>query len=682
MASSASLSLFPPRTTSVPRKSSLKRPHAPAESSTPGELKGVAFQVTAAAQSPPRVQPAVDRVKHVQRPELVSGGAISESTSEGVLRRRDGRRRSRPLSLAGNIVASEGHAFPPAVEDELSPLPENTSFGSRSPPKRIASPQLNRPNVPRNISTEAQPDTDINDQGRDVDGGDRLSPLPENTRFKTALTGPSEYPAPLTVRTRTPSPAPSNSTIGSHHQGYPLAPSSSTTTTGLARSNSVATSLPAYSPPASAPPPRSIFPTYDPSRPLTDQAYYPTARPQVPVLPSEKVSKLGSTVPRPDPQRFDSAVGLVEGYEHIPAATRSDLDAIWNASTGHFPVAGRKVQLQLQQPRSDSMSLAIGLSADETLYSVEKALPATSFKVNQPWTELSVERHSIHDEATVPVAQLVIPDAVASKIDKDKMALTIFPQIAAIQALEAASNSPQAAEIAAFDPTAKSPAAARLAQDVVAETRRRHSCELVRTRRKRDSLGSVTATYSLEHPSLGTFAITITKSTAGRHVRDPRAKISLHHPSATAAAIAADTLVLAFLDFARDACVLDTPGLLALDSHYIIDTAISALLAVAFIENGVLMTEMVTFDPPPKTPARMDNGKSSSTKLKKQRRKSSMFRKAREDLVGEQVELPALTQGALALLSVSLRGAIALLETGVKLTASAIVGVSHLAQKL
>lgn len=80
---------------------------------------------------------------------------------------------------------------------------------------------------------------------------------------------------------------------------------------------------------------------------------------------------------------------------------------------------------------------------------------------------------------------------------------------------------------------------------------------------------------------------------------DHKAKISLHHPRATQAALAAQTLALLTLDFGAGVCVLDTPGLLALDEPYMLDVAISAVLAVAVLENELCVKEMVEFEPPP-----------------------------------------------------------------------------------
>ncbi len=151
--------------------------------------------------------------------------------------------------------------------------------------------------------------------------------------------------------------------------------------------------------------------------------------------------------------------------------------------------------------------------------------------------------------------------------------------------------------------------------------------------------------------------------------REPRAKISIHHPSATPAAIAADTLVLAFLDFSRDACVLDLPALLALDSLYIIDTTITALFAVAAIENSLLQSETMTFDPPPKQASHSEQ-KSSQLKRKKSerwaKRSSRVIDKVQAELIGQPADVGAPVQGAIKFIGFSLKTAAYVLDAGVR----------------
>ena len=145
------------------------------------------------------------------------------------------------------------------------------------------------------------------------------------------------------------------------------------------------------------------------------------------------------------------------------------------------------------------------------------------------------------------VTQLTVDCTTTPEAKSDTHITTIFPQVAAYQAVRSAANSPEAVAIATFDPSATSPEAARLAQDAVAFAQQRYGCDLSRTTRKRDSLGAVIASYNLDHPVLGTMVISVSKSYKSATSREPRAKIGIHHPSATPATIAAETLVLSLI---------------------------------------------------------------------------------------------------------------------------------------
>ncbi|KAK3715881.1 hypothetical protein LTR37_006864 [Vermiconidia calcicola] len=636
-----------------PRKSSLKK-SKPTEvmRGAPGELQRVSVQIYTKPNLPPLiVEPAKNHIKHSLFCEPLS--ADQSTPNRGIPRRRySNRRRSSRASSMTSTSPLIDLITPDSDVGRILPSPVHERPGLSVPPKA----KLQRLNVPSSISTQPPTDLDL----LTSPGGDTVSPLPDKTRFSNVSPRLAEFPTTQSLRSVSPT---------------------------LARSNSTGTVVPPYSPP----PMKSMFPEYDPTRPLQEQHYYPTARSPTPTLPNEKISKLGGPVEQVQTlQRLDSGVALVEGYEHIPRANSDDLLAIWNASCGIFPVPGRKVQLGLLQPRDQGTSLAVGTAQGEKLYSMDKAcVPASSRQSKTP-KQLFIKKHRPQDQTAPPspVAQLALPEADKSNKDRESDVVSIFPQMAAVNAIANVANSPVAASIAYFDPAAKSPEAARLAQDAVAEAQNRHRCELIRTTRKRDSLGAVTATYRLEHPFLGSFAITVTKSTVGRHPRDPRAKISLHHPSATPAAVSAETLVLAFLDFSRDACVIDTPGLLALEGSYIIDTVICALLAVAVIENDAIKAETLTFDAPPKTPlprpkqnSRTNSRQSSSSGQSKSSSRWSRRDRKKEKFEGEQVDLPIVTRGTLALLGFSFKTAVWVLEAGVKVTAGVVVGISRLASK-
>jgi hypothetical protein len=395
---------------------------------------------------------------------------------------------------------------------------------------------------------------------------------------------------------------------------------------------------------------------------------------------SDKTSKIASPVERHHLKKHDSAVGLINGYEHIPAAGHADLEAVYKASCEDFPCEGRKIQFGLHQP-ANGIALAIGTSPEDLLYSMatEEQPASTSSPAPKLFT---VRKYSPTFPSSSQVAQLTVPEHISGNTPDKDHSTTIFPQAAALAAIASISNSPQARSIATFDPTASSPEAARMAQDAVAVAFSRYCCDLVQRSRHADALGAVTAHYDLRHPMLGTCAVTVTKSHAPGSMTGPRAKISFHHPSATPAAVEADTLNLAFLDFANDACVLDIPGLLALDTRWVVDTVLTALLAVAVIENDALVKEITTFAAPPKTPVGSAKGKKSlrTTGEERKRLKRSESRREKKDkavTVKDEDDLPGLARATIKVAGFGIKAAVWVVGTGVKVGVKVVVGVGR-----
>ena len=676
MPAPSQLHLFPSTSTKppMPRKSSLKKPKSADElRDRAGGVKGIAFRVSSpmGQNSSPENQQVDDQLDH----------SLFCSSSQAYMRAVDHAASVRSDS-ASAASATSGHASKTdnwsttnssqtnddeSQGDVLAPLPENRNFGKPpSSPKRHPASQLQRANIPAHVST----DVVSNAEAGASPNGDKPCPLPTRDQLMRSPVR-SEYPPSLSVRSGSPTPV---------------------------QSSSASTAKPPQSPPGYTSPMRSMFPVYDHSRPLHQQNYYPFEATQTPTLPREKVSNMSSSEvkQRPSFDRVDSAVAVVDGYEHIPIGDLDDLQEVWKASVGQFPVAGRKVQFGLLQPHGPGTSLAIGVSESQVLYSMSKETLSASDRASTATEVLAVKKHNPKAPSTTPVAQLALPRPSRSNEERERFAVGIFPQMAAVAAIDAVSNSPAASSIASFDPEASSPEARLLAEDAVAQAHLRYGCDLVRTARKRDSLGAITACYQLQHPSLGGFAVTVSKSTAGgRHARDPRAKISLHHPSATSAAVAAETLVLASLDFARQAFVLDTPGLLALEGPHVLDTVLCALVAVAIVENDALVAETVTFDPPPRSstssalagkgkrkgkraslvPASGDGGAAGVAAPRNWMGRRKKVKKEEAD------KLPLATEAALGLLGFGFKSTVWVLETGFKVTAGAILGVTHLARK-
>jgi hypothetical protein len=346
-------------------------------------------------------------------------------------------------------------------------------------------------------------------------------------------------------------------------------------------------------------------------------------------------------------------VNVTNGYEGIPVATAADLLTIWHASTTSSPPTGRKVQLRLNQPPGPNMSLTLG-TEDTILYTMQASHSNAQHDPNEAPADLNIVKSCPSSTLPMPVSQLSLPPNSA-KPTATTPPTTLFPHQAALDAIQTAATTPLAAAIAATDPTGSSPAAARLAQNAVAQAQRQHTATIRRSARHR-SAG--TAEYTLSHSSLGAIAITV--SPAGR---EHKAKILLHHPRATPAAVSSRTLALLTLDFAAGVCILDTPSLLALDEPYILDVAVSAVLAVAVLENEICAREMVEFEPPPTiTTYALESGLKSASvgrKAKRVEKKKRALESGKErGLVRETVGLVGLgVKGAVWLMGAGLKAA-------------------------
>lgn len=645
--SSAPLQLFPSPSASrpPPSKSSMKKPRSNTPSPAHEDLVGIALQISTKPQIATRVQPADRKIKHITiTPRSSTIQVDAKPSNLGSPRRQLRTRRSSALSTETMPHVSE----PLLEDDQLSPLPINTSFTPSTPPRiRTPTGRLQRTAVPKEITTTVE----SNEEHVHAEG-DQLSPLPSKEFFRPP-TPPNltEYPSPSSFRS-----------AGST----------------LVRSNSGATQ---QTPSSATPAPqmRSMFPQYDHSKPLSRQQYHPCPSSALSPVTRPHFSK---RVSRPTLKREDSGVALMDEYQSVPKATTADMLGIWHASTAPSRPSGRKVQLELNQPTGQGMSLAIG-TAGSSLYHMEATEHKASPKGGQ-LKQLAIKKTCPETQIASPVAQLSLNDA--SKVTGTDTLTAISPHQAAVDAIHIVANTPAACEIAYFDPVGKSPEAARLAQDAVGEAHRRHTCELSRTTRRRDSFGAVTASYQLQHPSLVSLAITVSKATSSAAPNDPKAKITLHHPSATEAAVAAENLALLSLDFATNACILDTPGLLALDEPYLLDTVISAVFAVAVIENDQVVRDVMSFAPPPKTPFAPTATKKRPSRsfssvaigmedknTKKGRWYRPSSRKSKKAVAKHaDDDLPALAHGALTVVSLGVRSAIWLLDAGLKVGAGAV----------
>ncbi|RMY95094.1 hypothetical protein D0862_08828 [Hortaea werneckii] len=637
--SSAPFSLFPaPPRQASPRKSELKEGNNSKQLPPALELKGLALQVTA-VPSPPKVYPAGEHIKHSL---FCNGPADSTKTTQRSYRHTRARQ-----GTEASTKRTHRKDLPLNVqEDELSPLPINTQFNSCSP-SRHPGKRLQQRCIPRNLSTQALSDPEETKESDD----DCLSPLPEKTRFTPVSPKSSEYPTPVSERSDSTWPSTSSSPWNKQ------APHS----------------------PDHVQPMRSMFPQYDPSKPLDRQHYFPSIA--VPPMPTGKVSKEASPLERSTLHRFDSAVGLDNDRCDVPTADANDVMAIWSASNDMAPRSPRKIQLSVcQNVQSDAIT--IEAFPNQPIFSVDKALPQSPSQTSKAAKQLSVEKHDPRDGSAVQVAQLVLPEIKARDDKATEDTLVIFPQAAALSALEAAANSPAAQEIATFDPSARSPEATRLAQDAVAEAQRRYGCHLSRKINKRDSLGAQTTAYTLEHSALGSLTVTINSSGKQHEFKALGRRICVHHPTATPAAIAAETLVLASLDCSQQTCVLDVTGILALNCRYLVDTVMATLLAVASMEMGKSTGETPTFAPPPKSPfgekkrGRNKRAGKASDSRKWYKRSSKAINHVQKELVGQPADVGAPVQAAVTILGFTAKSAVFVLEAAVKVTAGAVKRVA------
>ncbi|KAK8172148.1 hypothetical protein BKA80DRAFT_262188 [Phyllosticta citrichinensis] len=109
------------------------------------------------------------------------------------------------------------------------------------------------------------------------------------------------------------------------------------------------------------------------------------------------------------------------------------------------------------------------------------------------------------------------PHRTSSDVDiQDTSAVhitNIHSKLAALSALEAAANSPEASSIALVDPTASSPAAAQLAATAVAESESKYGCQLffcpISEKLMEPYETNKSATYELRHPQVGALPVVV-----------------------------------------------------------------------------------------------------------------------------------------------------------------------------
>ncbi|OAL00449.1 hypothetical protein IQ06DRAFT_293777 [Phaeosphaeriaceae sp. SRC1lsM3a] len=290
----------------------------------------------------------------------------------------------------------------------------------------------------------------------------------------------------------------------------------------LVRANSTATRVRSMSPQQDVPM-RSMFPVYDPALPLRNQSYQPPqaspshiARTQISrspyatdfYVPHSNVRTSSSTTAPAPPRPFFTPSHL--------------LDNLWLATNGQEEAAVQIYTLRMHRATAANPTITFGTTPSLPFYSLAQSNLANGHDVPSIMNELLIQRHHPTQPRVLPVAHLDViapPSLDAGMFNPQQQETTtlltsIYPKLAALQALDAAANSPAASHIALADPGAQSPAAQRLAEDVLAGAAQRECCALAWTKDDPRSQANPWAqhipsegSYQLHHPTLGMFPI-------------------------------------------------------------------------------------------------------------------------------------------------------------------------------
>ncbi|KAH7400728.1 hypothetical protein DE146DRAFT_653729 [Phaeosphaeria sp. MPI-PUGE-AT-0046c] len=290
----------------------------------------------------------------------------------------------------------------------------------------------------------------------------------------------------------------------------------------LVRANSTATRVRSMSPQQDVPM-RSMFPVYDPTLALRNQSYQP---------PLASPSHIARTQISRSPYATDfyvphSNVGT-SSSNTAPAPPRPFftpshlLDNLWLATNGQEEPAVQIYTMRMHRATAANPTITFGTTPSLPFYSLAQSNMANGHDVPSIMNELLIQRHHPTQPRVLPVAHLdlIAPPSLDAGMfnpqqqETTTLLTTIYPKLAALQALDAAANSPAASHIALADPGAQSPAAQRLAEDVLAGAAQRECCALAWARDDPQSQANPWAqhipsegSYQLHHPTLGTFPI-------------------------------------------------------------------------------------------------------------------------------------------------------------------------------
>ncbi|KAJ8105265.1 hypothetical protein OPT61_g10284 [Boeremia exigua] len=268
---------------------------------------------------------------------------------------------------------------------------------------------------------------------------------------------------------------------------------------------------------------RSMFPTYNPNLSLSQQAYKPTQASPTHLqtsrspyssetyVPHSNTSSRSTMTAKPPPKTFFTPSHL--------------LDNLWVAANGQEEPAVQIYTLKMHRATLANPTITFGTTPSLPFYSLATTnLAGEDAPVQSIINELLIQRHHPTQPRVLPIAQLDLispPSMDSMAFDPQQQETTtlltsVYPKLAALQALDAAANSPAASRIALVDPGAQSPAAQRLAEDVLAGAAHRECCTLLWTRDDPKQQANPWAqhipsegSYQLHHPTLGNFPIQI-----------------------------------------------------------------------------------------------------------------------------------------------------------------------------
>jgi hypothetical protein len=509
---------------------------------------------------------------------------------------------------------------------------------------------------------------------------------------------------------------------------------------------------------------QSMFPTYDHSVPLQHQSYFPQRAAPVPPLAQLKHDSVSTT--RSSSTNASASVSAAS-IQSTKISTLKELGSLWNAANGQItvPLTG-PFNLKMFKRTGEAKrrsKITFGPSENEAFYSLAQAHPTVD-EEDEPHEALIFRHHATENEAPnpanddlIPISHMLIyppPAPTYSKASRHSPELgsieaatqisTVSPVMATLHALEAAAKSPQAHALASSDPKAESPAAARLAERAVRAAKDRESCALswLRTDPRNGK-------YELHHPSLGVFTVmvegdvkaalgSISSSTKSRKhasisLMNPFAGLAYSSPpigamSPTALAFRSNEhnqddsnakAVLAKLDFTEELLHLDGPTIQSLGNVYLLDVAVSTILAVAVAESQRADDPGLYFAAPPpslmlakvKKTSRIFSSSGSDNLSSTDKKKKKLTDASTVSLVqlvrgtngkkdGRRTidwsrtnaimgiehltdvnDLPRITRGILSVLGAGFKTALWLLEFGVRISAKMVIGLTKFAEK-